>query len=321
MQSQMVTVVRTTTFYSLLCCILWGCEAELKLDAVTAEKSKSTLRHDQYQAMALAGETNVLFGSNGVVLRSKDHGLSWERTVIDGNPNFISADQCADGTLVALSFDKRVYTSEDTVTWKPQPINTTKYLQKVVCAPDNSLWVTASFSTLLHSTDGGLNWTAVSMNEDALLTHVQFFKVGQGVAAGEFGLFFTTKDAGKSWQAGGAIGQEFYPIDVWFRNPLTGWAVGLNGVVFATTDGGASWERQDTQGTVSPLYGLVGDDHNVFALGDQGTVLRLVEDHWQALDVVRTPIHFNSGTILTDQQILLVAGGWGTIVRVQIPTS
>ncbi len=308
-------------FGSLLYLGLIGCEAELQLQGVDSELKKSTKRFDQYQAMTTHGENIVLFGSHGVVLISEDNGNSWQRNIIDESANFISAAHCEDGTTVALSFDKRVWSSTDAVSWHASHVETTEDLQTIACAPDNSLWLTASFSTLLHSKDKGKTWMEQSLNEDSLLTHVQFFDSNTGVAAGEFGVFFTTEDGGASWTRGGSIGDEFYPIDAWFRDLENGWAVGLNGVVYHTNDGGQTWARQNTQSLSSPLYRLVGNDTHVFALGDQGTVVALEDNQWVAVETVKTPVHFNSGVIADDANLLVIAGGWGFIARIEIPSS
>jgi len=308
-------------FGSLLCLGLFGCEAELQLGAVEVELNKPIRRDDQYQAMTSHDTNILLFGSAGVVLSSANNGETWQRNIVDKNANFISADHCSDGTTVALSFDKRVWLSKDAVAWHSHDIDTSEYLQKIVCAPDNSLWLTASFSTLLHSKDKGETWLEQSMNEDALLTHVQFFDHNVGVAAGEFGFFFTTDDGGTTWNSGGSIGEEFYPIDVWFRDQKNGWAVGLNGVVYHTSDGGQTWTRQYTQELSSPLYRVVGNDKQVFALGDQGTVITLKGNQWVPVATQKTPVHFNNGFIVSNENLLVIAGGWGSIARIEIPES
>ncbi len=317
----MQKVLHIICFGPLLCMGLIACEAELQLGAVDAELNKPIRRDDQFQAMTSHDTSILLFGSAGVALSSADNGETWKRSIVDPNANFISADQCSDGTTVALSFDKRVWLSQDAIAWQSHDVDTSEYLQKIVCAPDNSLWLTASFSTLLHSKDKGKTWLEQSMNEDALLTHVQFFDHNVGVAAGEFGFFFTTDDGGNTWNPGGSIGEEFYAIDVWFRDRAKGWAVGLNGVVYHTSNGGQTWTRQNTQGLSSPLYRVVGNDKHVFALGDQGTVISLANNQWVPVSAPKTPVHFNNGIFVSDENLLVIAGGWGSIARIEIPAT
>lgn len=307
-----------TTNIALLYLLLCGCEAELTLGGVNTELAKSTLRTDQYQAMISTDTAHHLFGNNGVVLSTKDTGVSWQRKIVDAEANFISADTCDNGTIIALSFDKRIWTSTDGENWVSRLIDTPEVLQKIVCAPNNIIWLTASFSTLLNSSDGGKSWKQQSMDEDALLTHVQFFDSKNGITAGEFGRFFTTSDGGENWLAGGQIGEEFYPIDVWFRNKNVGWAIGLNGVIYHSTDGGQRWNRQDNRQFTAPLYNIVGNDKHVVVLGDQGTALTLRNNTWASLAGPKIPVHFSSGAILEDSQNILVAGGSGAIGRIPL---
>ena len=300
----------------LVLTLLGACEAKLDLAGVEQTLNASSLRTDQYLTMDAIGQRTVLFGDNGTVLLSDNDGESWRRISLAEHPSFISSSVCPDESIVALSFDKRVWRSTDNAeTWSFTAVDSQEDLQTIYCSIDGSLWITASFSTLLHSTDTAKSWNEQSLNEDAMLTHVQFFDELVGVTAGEFGVFFTTSDGGDTWQAGGSIGNEFFPLDVWFRNKATGWAVGLNSVIFSTNDGGQHWRRQTVQSVAVPIYTLLGNDQQVFALGDNGTALRLRDDEWLKLDGIKTPVHFGAGRILNDGN-LLVAGGWGTILKI-----
>lgn len=300
----------------LIATLLCACEAKLNLSGVEQTLSQSTLRTDQYQTLVTVANSTVILGSRGLVLVSTDDGEHWQRQLVAEQANFVSADVCPDDSLIALSFDKNLWRSSDKAqTWTSQKIPTREDLQTVHCAPDGKIWLSGSFTTLLSSADQGKNWTELSLNEDALLTHVQFFSEEEGVTAGEFGVFFKTSDGGLSWQRGGTIGEEFYPIDAWFQNQQRGWAVGLNGVIFNTIDGGDSWSRQETGSLSAPLYQVFGDAQQVFAIGDHGTVLRLQGEHWAELPAPKIPVHYSTGKIL-DGGDLLLAGGWGTINRI-----
>lgn len=182
----------------------------------------------------------------------------------------------------------------------------------ITCAPDGSYWVTGSFSTILSSPDQGQSWNELSLNEDALLTHIQFFDENTGITAGEFGLFYKTTDGGKQWQPQGMIGEELYPLAVHFPDEQRGWAGGLNGVIMHTTDGGQNWMPQES-GVVSPIYSFFGNDRQLFASGDHGKVLTLRDGSWQQIETPNLPVYLGTGHVLTDDKLLL-AGGWGALL-------
>lgn len=319
MHNKLNSTITTLIRSACIILMLTACEAQLALDGVANTLSKSTLRTDQYQVLLAAADQTILMGSGGLVLVSNDNGSNWQRSIVAKDANFVSAHICPDKTLVAISFDKRLWISTDQAqSWTSNDIPSTEDFQKIHCAPDNTLWLGGSFTTLLSSKDHGANWSEHSLNEDALLTHVQFFSADTGIAVGEFGFFFRTSDGGISWQQGGSIGDEFYPIDAWFQSEQRGWAVGLNGVIHHTSDGGENWSRQDAGGVSAPLYDVFGNDASVFAIGDHGTALQLINEQWRQLPAPKTPVHFSTGNILDDNSLLL-AGGWGTISKVSVP--
>lgn len=294
--------------------ILTGCEASLKLEGVTEEQAKSSIRTDQYQQMVVVDGVITLVGSAGVVLTSHDEGQSWTRQVVEGAPNFIGITACPDGRLLALSFDRHLWSSTDQgSSWRGQELPTGEDLVGLTCSPDGSWWVAGSFTTLLKSTDQGENWEEQTLGEDALLTHISFFTGQEGVAAAEFGLFFKTTDGGRQWELIGNIGQELYPLTVYFSDPQQGWVGGLNGVIMHTEDGGQTWEEQPS-GIESPIYSFFGSGNRLYASGDHGNVLSYLEGHWERIETPNLPIYISTGRVLSDRQ-LLVAGGWGLLLK------
>jgi photosystem II stability/assembly factor-like uncharacterized protein len=94
-----------------------------------------------------------------------------------------------------------------------------------------------SFSTFLSSRDGGESWQEDSLNEDAMLTSIQFLDAQLGYATGEFGVVSRTVDGGASWEVLAPMRDEFYPQTTLFTDADTGWSVGLDGMVLHTRDG------------------------------------------------------------------------------------
>jgi photosystem II stability/assembly factor-like uncharacterized protein len=299
--------------------LLNACEAQLNLEGVNTELEKSSLRTDQYQEMLLNNGIITLVGGHGLVMTSSNQGENWQRQIVNGNPEFIGLTSCPDNSLLALSFDRKIWISTDNgKQWLAKSIPTREDVMDITCAPDGSYWVTGSFSTLLHSQDLGDSWQENSFDEDALLTHIIFFDENTAITVGEFGLFFKTADSGKSWQSVGIIGEELYPLAIHFKDLDTGWAGGLSGIIMKTSDGGASWSTQTTA-VKSPIYRFIQDGQNLYAIGDHSTVLKLKNDQWVRLESPTIPVYLSTGLVL-DNKNLLVAGGWGTMFSVPVET-
>lgn len=301
----------------LIALSLSGCEADLNIQGVELERAKNSIRTDQYQEMVLNHGVITLVGSQGLVMTSDDQGKNWQRQIISGKPNFIGIAACPDKTLIALSFDRRLWTSIDNgKQWTEQTLPTSEDVMDISCAPDGSYWVTGSFSSLLYSRDQGSNWQQNSFDEDALLTHIEFFDNKTGIVAGEFGLFYKTTDGGASWNSIGIIGDELYPLAIHFNDVNTGWAGGLSGVIMKTDDGGSHWTQQKTA-VKSPIYRFINNGEHLYATGDHGSILVLQGEYWQQLESPKIPVYLSTGVLLDNKQ-LLVAGGWGALFS--IPT-
>ncbi|WP_051298614.1 WD40/YVTN/BNR-like repeat-containing protein [Marinobacterium litorale] len=296
--------------------VLAGCEAPLNLSGVEQEQSKSLRRTDQLQALVANDQVQVAVGNNGLVLTRPLGEQAWQRQILPGEPGLIDLDACADNTLIALSFEKQLWRSDDNGTsWQAFDLNTPENMLDLTCAPDGTYWAVGSFSTFLSSTDQGESWNEVSLNEDAMLTSIQFLNEQLGYAAGEFGTLTRTTDGGDNWEVLAPMRDEFYPQTTLFTDADTGWSVGLDGTVLHTTDGGDSWSLSPTP-VAAPLYGLFETRGDLYALGENATVLKRSGDQWTPVPVKARPVYLRAG--LATEQGALVAGGNGTLLSLAL---
>ena len=154
-------------------------------------------------------------------------------------------------------------------------------LWRWLCDANNRLWVVGAFASILVSSDGGKSWSNQhSLDDDFILTSVQFIDGQRGFIVGEFGKLLKSKDGGESWLQINTLPAEFYPLTAYFMNDQRGWVGGLKGTILSTNDGGQSWSRDATD-TDAPLYNIAGAGNAVFVVGNNGVTLAEDAKHWE----------------------------------------
>lgn len=174
-------------------------------------------------------------------------------TFIDKNNGFIVGGQ---GVFLK--------TTDEGNSWQRDSISGNGY--SVFFTDSLTGWTTGN-GNILHTIDGGKNWTVVNSNQitnDALFK-VRFFDQNYGWFVGGTGIIYRTTDGGNNWIDQRQKAFEFSSI--YFNNENTGWAVGDSGVVFSTTDSGISWNKlyQNDSLLFYSVYAI--DNQNVFAVG------------------------------------------------------
>lgn len=290
-----------------------GCEAPLDLGAVERSRQSTIRRSDVLQAASASGSSIVVVGSGGLILRSADDGQSWQRTVLDGWPYLIDVHVCSGGMFAALAYEGDVWVSRDQgATWARKPLGTEEQPQSLTCDPTGRLWVVGSLTTIWASEDAGETWSTTSLEEDVILTEIQFINGDLGYITGEFGTVMRTEDGGKNWERLPPLPDEFYPQDMYFQDREHGWVAGLVGVILRTDNGGQSWQSEQT-GTLVTIYGLGLLSGRMFAVGGEGTILRLDGEQWHAVDHGEPIRFYLRGIQPLSGDRLLVLGPNGTL--------
>lgn len=303
-----------------LTAMLAGCEAPLNLEAVREQSAQALQRTDFFQAVAQNDRVVAIAGNTGALLISTTDGRDWTRVSVPTNESFLTLDTCPDGSFIALTFGNQLWHGNDAASqWTAHDLPSQEQMMTADCAPDGTWWVGGSFTTLQSSSDRGANWQEFSLNEDAILTNLQFLDAQTAVATGEYGLVLKTLDGGATWDYAGYLPDEFYPHAAHFNSADEGWVGGLNGFIYHTTDGGETWSRQATD-TSMPVFGFVNAGSTLFALGDNATVLALEGDRWRSLATPNEPLYLRGGVVLRNHQ-LLVAGGRGLLLQLDIPVA
>src|SRR5436190_15977061 len=98
---------------------------------------------------------------------------------------------------------------------------------------------------------------------------------GQIWVVGSDGTLLRTTDDGVTWHAHHLPSkyQNLWLASVRFVTSTRGWVAGNDGAVFSTNDGGRTWKLESV-GMSEFLRGLASTSHSLFAVGNNGIILR-----------------------------------------------
>ncbi len=166
--------------------------------------------------------------------------------------------------------------------WQCQnPLPTGNHLSSVKFIDSTTGWTVGDYGTIVHTTNGGMNWTSQSSGTSNILYSVSFTDANTGWAVGWHSIILHTTNGGSNWTtqtSGLGILNDLFGVT--FINANTGWAVGSDGNIIHTTNGGTTWVSQAT-GTPITLVGVsFADMNNGWAVGGSGTVLHYVGTTW-----------------------------------------
>lgn len=292
-----------------------ACSSGVDLSEVEKQRGLSVQRYDVIQSLAANGETVVGGTQSGAVLVSRDQGRNWSRKAL-GPVSLTGLATCPDGSFVGIDFYHHVWSADAKGEgWQSHALDKPRIPLTITCDAQGHWWVGGTRAVIAGSADGGASWQVTDLGEDAQITALQFVDAQHGYALGEFGLFLSTDDGGKTWNKGPALPGEFYPYAALFVSRSEGWASGLAGQILHTTDGGKRWERQ-TNATGAPLYRLFLHDGVPHGSGAVGVVARLAGNAWQPVPYPDAVPVFLSAAASLPGQAALVAGGPGGLLRV-----
>ena len=212
-----------------------------------------------YDVCFVDQNTGWVCGHLGTILYTSDGGDNWN----DLNPppsNFYSAIDFVnqnEGWVVGYAGITR-HSTDGGLTWTEQSIPTGRGLSNLYFINENTGWgiggkprtFTDPIRDILHTTDGGTNWTIqYTGNDEDPLASVYFLDENFGWAVGSMSTIMKTTNGGNTWITQ-MSGNGYQFSDVQFVNPDTGWVVGQDlsvqhyAVIFNTIDGGATWDIQ-----------------------------------------------------------------------------
>jgi photosystem II stability/assembly factor-like uncharacterized protein len=284
---------------------------------------------DNFYDVAMRDNFAWIVGYHGTVLRSHDHGLTWELQqsgTIEAlfRVNFIDQEE----GWVAGSYGTILHTRDGGKSWERQKAPVEEHLFGLNFINHRHGWAVGSRGTVLATEDGGVTWVDRSIGDDVILNDVCFIDPEQGWAVGEFGRIYISKDSGRTWL------KQKSPIEVplvsgesrnLFRlllpNSHSGWAFGLDGVILSTNNGEMWGVSSPSDAAVSNakgyhLFSASAVHGTTWAVGERGTVLvSSIDSHeWSPAGLKAPPLTLN-GIAFGNDDAGLIVGNRGVILH------
>lgn len=258
-------------------------QTDVRLESVSMVNANDAWAVGGYAVPTEIGPSSTV-RSQGIVLRTKDGGLTWQSLHQPQLPaltrvKFFTRNQgIAVGASSSLFPSSIFQTSDGGRTWNPLPL-----------AVQES-WTDGDFASMDLGCVLGRQGRPYSLMKNALeastspdpgrqrSTRLRFGRSGQAWMIGERGFVQTSLDGGRSWAVPRSLASENLkaPCD-WQALATFGdniWIAGAPGsVLLHSTDAGKTWRLYKTGSTV-PLRGLCFvDDSHGWAVGSLGTIL------------------------------------------------
>ncbi len=268
--------------------------------------------------VSFIGKSSVFaLGTNGVVIRSVDKGMTWQQipTIVQDSLLGIGFSDSLHGTIVGTN-GKMMITNDAGVTWKIKLLPTTRTLRSISFKGIDGI-IVGDEGTIFISNDGGSSWVQKESPTKVNLYSTLF--VSDSILIGaQYGYLLLSNNNGTTWKMvdtlpGGGDLIEFSMIS--------------NGTV-ALTDGKYVFKRstleQKWKGTSLPssVRGLAFSNFkNGFAVGpslcmyqsvDGGATFSLFTDYDSSLVATRTDF---TSIAFSDEQTGIAVGTKKTIYR------
>jgi photosystem II stability/assembly factor-like uncharacterized protein len=202
--------------------------------------------------------------------------------------------------------------------WVIQSSNTTNDLLDVFFINVNNGAACGLYSTILHTTDGGLTWIVQPNSLGRHLYAITFINNNTGIVVGDEVIGRTT-DGGASWVNINPPA-DAYLRGITFVDANTGFMVGSNGSIFRSINSGANWVALGS-GTTEFLKGVAFANNSFgFVTGNNGAIMKTTNggDNWSFLSLIATylfrptVINIDTSYICGDAGIILKTINGGT---------
>lgn len=207
------------------------------------------------RTLATQDDGPVFLGGDGAFLVSTDTGATWT-SLGDGTTSFraMSAAQAGTGVL-AVADDGGIWSYDAGQLTRHATIEGARAIHQT---PDGEIVMTAG-SGLSRSIDGGLTWSALSVDPGIAFDDIRVNEDGSAVAVGAAGAIANVATDGTvSVQYVGASGLHAIHIE---DDEAMGYAGGDEGQVLVTNDNGLTWQLGPNVGRTVRGVDEIGFNH------------------------------------------------------------
>ncbi len=234
------------------------------------------------EAGAIVGKQRKGERHEPLILRTSDGGRNWQEIPVNITPlpslqeasrlNGISFCTPEIGWAVGAGLILR--TTDEGRTWTVQRgENKGEVLFGISCDGPDRAWAVGQDGIILHTDDGGINWYRQESGTQATLLRVRSFGKSSWIV-GVNGTLLHAPQGNRKWEQQ-HLGLTEALADITFSG-AQGWIVGSEGLILHTADGGRTWQRQKSPTKNSLVSLFLLDGKQVWAGGDNRTLLRLI---------------------------------------------
>jgi photosystem II stability/assembly factor-like uncharacterized protein len=225
--------------------------------------------------------------------------------------------------LPLLLFQANAFTQG---TWEKIAVPTNHLLNSVFFSDSLNGWAAGDTGTIIHTVDGGKNWTLQDSHTKNEITAIFFLNEDIGWAASlnystvPYGtLMLKTTDGGASWSGEPYPDESVFITCILFTDSLHGWMGGMPHALVKTNNGGITWTQAAVDTSNLAFFPVLGiqfyDDRYGYACGGMhdiaGVVWRTSDggEKWYAMDAVFAPADEIHALHLFDSLNVMGAGG------------
>lgn len=201
---------------------------------------------------ALDAYTAIFICVGGQVWKTSDAGAHW---LVQTMMNDMRAICFVNSTTGYICDDANVYKTTDAgKSWTRCFNNTTYTLNSIYFADASTGYLVGNGSTLMKTTDGGMNWIKQDIGVGySDLYCVKFSDASKGIITGNGGLILTTTDGGNNWKK--AKADNTYDLNsIALINGSKGLVAGNAGVVLSNNDIYAGLPTQQAEEHLISVY-------------------------------------------------------------------